>query len=61
MTSFPELDPFLDQIAHLTTYAVESRYPTDEPEPLLSEATQNLQLAEHFVKEISNLIQLMVK
>lgn len=57
MGSFPELDPHLESIAHLTTYAVESRYPSDEPEPEPHEALENFQLAKAFVSEITSLLK----
>ena len=57
IASFPELDPQLESIAHLTTYAVESRYPSDEPEPQINEAQENLQLAKDFVSEINSLLK----
>lgn len=53
MQSFPELDSSLDQIAHLSTYAVSTRYPSDEPEPEINEATETLALASNFVEHIS--------
>jgi HEPN domain-containing protein len=53
---FPELDPHLDRIAHLTSYAVETRYPSDAPDPELEEATENLEIARYFVSKISELI-----
>ena len=56
MQSFPELDSQLDQIAHFSTYAVSTRYPSDEPEPELDETRENVILATHFVTAISNLI-----
>jgi HEPN domain-containing protein len=59
MDSFPELDPHLDNIAHLTSYAVESRYPSDAPDPQLDEATANLELAKNFVSEITTLLAML--
>jgi hypothetical protein len=61
MDSFPELDPHLDNIAHLTSYAVESRYPSDAPDPQLDEATANLELAKNFVSEITTLLAIVDK
>ena len=57
MQSFPELDPSLEKIAHLSGYAVTSRYPSDEPDPELDEAYANYQIALHFVSEIKQLIK----
>ena len=57
MQSFPELDAALDQIAHLSTYAVSTRYPSDEPEPSLTETTETLTLAISFVELISDLLE----
>jgi len=57
MQSFPELDSSLDQVAHLSTYAVSTRYPSDEPEPEIIEATDTLALARHFVEHISDYIE----
>jgi len=53
---FPDLDPHLDKIAHLTTYAVESRYPSDAPDPEFAEAAENLEIAKNFVSKISELL-----
>lgn len=53
---FPELDPHLDKIAHLSSYAVESRYPSDAPDPEFDEATENLEIARNFVSRISELL-----
>ena len=57
MQSFPELDPSLEKIAHLSGYAVTSRYPSDEPDPEADEAHSNYQIAFEFVSEIKQLIQ----
>ena len=56
MQSFPELDPQLDMIAHFSTYAVSTRYPSDEPEPEMDETRENLILANQFVTVISNVL-----
>jgi HEPN domain-containing protein len=56
MGSFPELDPLLDAIAHMTSFAVESRYPSDEPAPEWEEVSENFRLASHFVDEISQIL-----
>lgn len=56
MQSFPELDSALDQIAHLSTYAVSTRYPSDEPEPEMHETIETLAVARKFVELISDLI-----
>ena len=53
---FPDLDPELDKIAHLTSYAVESRYPSDAPDPEFTEAAENLEIAKNFVSKISALL-----
>jgi len=60
MQSFPELDSSLDQIAHLSTYAVSTRYPSDEPEPEISQATETLFLAKGFVKTVSDILEQIV-
>jgi len=60
MQSFPELDSSLDQIAHLSTYAVSTRYPSDEPEPEIAQATETLMLARIFAKTISDLLEQIV-
>ena len=57
MTSFPELDPMLEAIAHLTSYAVESRYPSDAPDPQVEEVAKNIELSKHFVSEITILLK----
>jgi HEPN domain-containing protein len=57
MQSFPELDPSLEKIAHLSGYAVTSRYPSDEPDPEADEAHANYQIAFEFASEIKQLIQ----
>ena len=57
MQSFPELDPPLEKIAHLSVYAVTSRYPSDELDPELDEAYANYQIASEFVSEIQQLIE----
>lgn len=57
MQSFPELDSSLDGIAHLSTYAVSTRYPSDEPEPGINETTETLELASSFVELISDLLE----
>jgi hypothetical protein len=57
MESFPELDPLLENIAHLTAFAVESRYPSDAPDPQFDEATENLEIARNFVTKISEIIE----
>ena len=57
LDSFPELDPLLESIAHLTTYAVESRYPSDAPDPQVEEVTGNIQLSKHFVSEMLTLLK----
>jgi HEPN domain-containing protein len=54
MQSFPELDSLLEEIAHLSTYAVSTRYPSDEPEPEVNESRHNLALANRFVAEIAD-------
>jgi hypothetical protein len=45
------------KIAHLSGYAVTSRYPSDEPDPELDEAYANYQIALDFVSEIKQLIK----
>ena len=57
LDAFPELDPLLESIAHLTTYAVESRYPSDAPDPQVEEVTGNIQLSKHFVSEMLTLLK----
>ena len=57
LQSFPELDSSLDEIAHLTAYAVSHRYPGDEPEPDMNEAVDSLALARNFFAQISGLIE----
>jgi HEPN domain-containing protein len=57
MESFPELDPLLENIAHMTAFAVESRYPSDAPDPQVDEATENLEIARNFVAKISEIIE----
>jgi len=57
MQSFPELDSSLEQIAHLSSFAVSTRYPSDEPEPQINETTETLELACHFVERISDLLE----
>jgi HEPN domain-containing protein len=57
MQSFPELDSSLEEIAHLSTYAVSTRYPSDEPEPEVNESRDNLALANRFVAEITDLLE----
>jgi HEPN domain-containing protein len=58
LQSFPELDPSLEKIAHLSGYAVTSRYPSNEPDPEADEAHANYQIAFEFVSEIKQLIQI---
>ena len=57
MQSFPELDPSLEKIAHLSGYAVTSIYPSDEPDSELDEAHTNYQIAFEFFLEIQQLIE----
>jgi len=59
MQSFPELDSSLEQVAHLSTYAVSTRYPSDEPEPEVEESRDGLALARTFVAQITDLIDKM--
>lgn len=56
MPSFPELDSLLEEIAHLSAYAVSTRYPSDAPEPELIESRENLALANRFVAAITDLL-----
>ena len=57
MQSFPELDSSLEKIAHLSGYAVTSRYPSDEPDPEIEEACVNFEISTEFVAEIRELIE----
>lgn len=57
MQSLPELDSSLEQIAHLSAYAVSTRYPSDEPEPEISEATESLELSRTFVSLLSGILK----